>query len=91
MLANGIAAAKFSLSRPFFLSRAICSHLSAANRPAKMDATKQKATQTSWQLPTPPPDAPKLKVYNSLTRTKVRLLSAFELSQMTHFPLISAD
>lgn len=90
MLAKGIAAARFSLFRPLSLSRAICSHHASAHRSRNMD-TKQKATQTSWQLPTPPADPPTLKVYNSLTRTKVWLVPASNPIGMTHFPLNSAD
>ena len=91
MLANGIAAARISLLRSVSPSRAICSHFPRSRAPPTMDATKQKATQTSWQLPTPPPNAPVLKVYNSLTRTKVGLVSRSESLGMTHFPLVSAD
>lgn len=34
-------------------------------------STRSKATQDSWILPTRTVEEPKLKVYNSLTRTKV--------------------
>ncbi|GAA5982819.1 hypothetical protein JCM11641_004635 [Rhodosporidiobolus odoratus] len=39
------------------------------------DAPKTKAIQDSWQTPARSPDEPQLKVYNSLTRSKVEFIT----------------
>lgn len=54
-------------------ARSLCSHSFPLRRAmaSTQDASRSKATQDSWILPTRTAEEPKLKVYNSLTRTKV--------------------
>jgi cysteinyl-tRNA synthetase len=65
-------------------ARSLCSHsfpLRRAMASTQDASSRSKAIQDSWILPTRATEEPKLKVYNSLTRTKVSCSSSFTLKR----------